>query len=319
MVATVVGRTQLVRLAIKTVFWLLVVGVCVYLVHPGRFACENYPNIRRNQIESNLVQYQDGPNLCNFSVSKEEDFLLYPSWPEEGDLEAVENGQWSPKNCKARHETTIIIPYRNRQEHLETFLNFMHAFLQRQMLDYHIVVVEQVANTPFNRAKLFNVGFAESVKANRQSTCFVFHDVDLLPQKLSNIYTCTKNPRHMSASVNTFRYNLPYVSLFGGAISVTKDQFESVNGFSNVFYGWGGEDDDFYNRITRQGLKVDRFESSVAMYFMLSHKKEAPSQSRLQKLHSGSDRFQTDGLNSLKYELKQTTFRKLYTWYLVDV
>lgn len=29
---------------------------------------------------------------------------------------------------------------------------------------------------------------------------------------------------------------------------MTKEQYETVNGFSNIFYGWGGEDDDLYNR-----------------------------------------------------------------------
>lgn len=29
---------------------------------------------------------------------------------------------------------------------------------------------------------------------------------------------------------------------------MTKEQYEAVNGFSNIFYGWGGEDDDLYNR-----------------------------------------------------------------------
>ncbi len=34
----------------------------------------------------------------------------------------------------------------------------------------------------------------------------------------------------------------------GGAISVTPEQFAKVNGFSNGYFGWGGEDNDFYNR-----------------------------------------------------------------------
>ena len=213
----------------------------------------------------------------------------------------------------------VLFNFRDRQEQLDTFLNFMHTFLQKQLLDYRIVVVEQVPDTPFNRAKLFNVGYVESLKVSPSSKCFVFHDVDLLPQKLSNTYACTSEPRHMSASVNTFRYNLPYLSLFGGAVSITRAQFETVNGFSNVFYGWGGEDDDFLNRIESHQMKICRFEPIVARYYMLSHRKEAPSQSRLEMLHSGSNRFETDGLNSLSYKLKQMTYKKLYTWYLVDV
>ena len=36
--------------------------------------------------------------------------------------------------------------------------------------------------------------------------------------------------------------------LFGAATLVPKDMFESVNGYSNMYYGWGAEDDDFLRR-----------------------------------------------------------------------
>ncbi len=31
-------------------------------------------------------------------------------------------------------------------------------------------------------------------------------------------------------------------------MSFTQEQFEKINGYSNEFYGWGGEDDDLYRR-----------------------------------------------------------------------
>ena len=34
----------------------------------------------------------------------------------------------------------------------------------------------------------------------------------------------------------------------GGAAAFTKEQFEHINGFSTVWFGWGGEDDDAYFR-----------------------------------------------------------------------
>lgn len=39
-----------------------------------------------------------------------------------------------------------------------------------------------------------------------------------------------------------------YDRMFGRANAFTKKQFEQANGFSNEFYGWGGEDDDLLNR-----------------------------------------------------------------------
>ena len=58
---------------------------------------------------------------------------------------------------------TIIIPYRDREEHLRELLGYLHPFLQAQNLSYRILVIEQIKGKPFNRAKLFNIGVAEAL------------------------------------------------------------------------------------------------------------------------------------------------------------
>jgi hypothetical protein len=52
-------------------------------------------------------------------------------------------GRYEPTECWARHKIAIVVPYRNRAEHLTIFLRYMHPFLQRQQLNYTIIVVEQ--------------------------------------------------------------------------------------------------------------------------------------------------------------------------------
>jgi len=42
---------------------------------------------------------------------------------------------------------------------------------------------------------------------------------------------------------------LIYWKMFGGATAFTRRQFEASNGYSNEYYGWGGEDDDMEKRL----------------------------------------------------------------------
>ena len=44
---------------------------------------------------------------------------------------------------------------------------------------------------------LFNVGYAEAMK-DKKWDCFIFHDVDLLPEGDRNIYNCAETPRHLT-------------------------------------------------------------------------------------------------------------------------
>jgi hypothetical protein len=112
---------------------------------------------------------------------------------------------------------------------------------------------------------------------------------------------------------------LPYEQLFGGAIAILQKQFELVNGFSNIFYGWGGEDDDFQSRIRNRGMTLCRFPPDVARYTMLAHAKEVPSENRFLNLRSGRERFESDGVNTLKYTITKLVYYPLYTWVLVDL
>lgn len=92
----------------------------------------------------------------------------------------VSGGHFYPTKCNSKYRVAIIVPYREREQHLPIFLKNIHPFLMKQQIDYGIFIIEQSGDDAFNRAKLMNVGFVEAIKMYNWD-CFIFHDVDLLP------------------------------------------------------------------------------------------------------------------------------------------
>ncbi len=92
-------------------------------------------------------------------------------------------GLWRPKYCKQQRNNyvAIIIPYRNRKEHLNLFLLNMLPIFMRQKLTFRIYLIEPIDSIQFNRGILMNIGFLESNKdSNNLWRCHSFHDIDLL-------------------------------------------------------------------------------------------------------------------------------------------
>lgn len=226
-------------------------------------------------------------------------------------------GFFQPKECTSRHRVAILIPYRNRAEHLKVFIYNLHRLLAHQQIDYGVFVIEQGDKLDFNRAKLLNVGFRESTMIHDYQ-CFVFHDVDLVPVDDRNVYTCPEHPRHMSVRIDN-RSGVPYQMMFGGVSAVNKDHMLRVNGFSNLYWGWGAEDDDMSYRLWNLNLKIHRRPGDVARYASLKHVKAKPSTKRMALLAAWMQRYSVDGLNSLHYKRLDLVFKKLYTWILVDL
>ncbi|CAF1093469.1 unnamed protein product [Didymodactylos carnosus] len=228
------------------------------------------------------------------------------------------SGHWWPKKCQANSRLAIIISYRNREKHLKLLLNNLHPFLQRQLLDYTIFVVNQHDNNLFNRALLSNIGYLESIKLYNY-TCFIFHDVDLLPEDDRNWYTCENKPRHLSVAVDKFDYQLLWPGLFGGVTAFRRKDFIDVNGFATVYQGWGGEDDDMYNRVMKKLQNITRPPIDVGRYKMIQngdHTTSEPNPHR-HDLLTFNYRYSLDGLTTTEYKLNEIKFYKLFV--LIDV
>ncbi|XP_074856500.1 beta-1,4-galactosyltransferase 4 [Carettochelys insculpta] len=232
----------------------------------------------------------------------------------------VAKGRHHPAECSALQRVAILIPHRNREKHLLYLLEHLHPFLQRQQLDYGIYVIHQACSTKFNRAKLLNVGYLEALKEENWD-CFIFHDVDLIPENDFNIYMCDKQPKHLVVGRNNTGYRLRYKGYFGGVTALTRDQFSMVNGFSNSYWGWGAEDDDLRIRVEMQKMQVMRPPPDVAKYTMIFHTRDRGNEEngeRMKLLRQVSRTWKTDGLNSCSYKLLSVEHKPLYTNITVD-
>jgi len=150
----------------------------------------------------------------------------------------------------------VIVPFRDREEHLEKFIKQVPPYLTNNDIDYELIVVEQSDKKPFNRGKLLNIGFIEARKL--ECDYVVFHDVDMIPVDVD--YSYSDIPLHLATSFeleNDKSKNLSFDDYFGGVTMFSKEAFEKINGYSNLYWGWGFEDDDLLFRSKKENLPLD--------------------------------------------------------------
>ena len=122
--------------------------------------------------------------------------------------------------------------------------------------DFQIFVIEQSSGAVFNKGALFNIGYKVASEAHFDYMCL--HDVDQLPENEANTYAYPPKPIHLCSAAQQFKYKMAYGTMVGGALLLTMDHYRQVNGYSNFYYGWGQEDDDFYERLHRKFGRIER-------------------------------------------------------------
>lgn len=144
---------------------------------------------------------------------------------------------------------SLIIPYRNREEHLKQFLPFIENELQKQNLNYEIIIAQQDDKNFFNRAKLMNIAV---LHADKESAYFIFHDVDAIPYNVDYSF-CNQTVKTFNYIKRESEYERYPQTVFGGVTLVPKEIFYAINGFANNYWQWGKEDDDFLLRHLAKG------------------------------------------------------------------
>jgi hypothetical protein len=154
-----------------------------------------------------------------------------------------------------KDKLAIIVPYRDRQDHLDVFVPHMHEFLKDKGIDYTIFIAEQTDERPFNYGKLCNV---VSKEVGKEYTYFAFHDIDMLPMNDECDYGYPDSPTHLATNVEAHDNKLPYPQYFGGVVLISREDFENANGYSNEYWGYGFEDLDLLYRLQRSGAYLEK-------------------------------------------------------------
>jgi hypothetical protein len=148
------------------------------------------------------------------------------------------------------YENIIIIPYRNRKEHLELFIKDVIPLFEKYLKPFKVVIIEQEVGKLFNRGMLLNIGFNEY---KDKSKYFFTHDVDIYPNEkcIKEIYT--KEEYNNIVGIYTSDCNT-----LGGIIKFTTNNFKKLNGFPNNFWGWGVEDKALQNRVEYMKIQINK-------------------------------------------------------------
>ncbi|BHF78519.1 hypothetical protein SprV_0602163200 [Sparganum proliferum] len=212
--------------------------------------------------------------------------------------------------------------------HLFQFLTRMLPFLSTQRRKYVIIITEQAGNQAFNRAKLFNVAVKEIRKSAPGDRlhgidCFIFHDVDKVPTSSTTVYECGQNVRQLATA---FRSDSGtrwlYREFLGAATALSWEHVEKFNGVSNIFYGWGGEDDELAIRLRLNNITVDRPSSIDGIFdeFDSNHPRDKNGERyKLIAVKNVASRWRNDGINQTRYQLLSRIDYDFFVWILVSV
>lgn len=200
----------------------------------------------------------------------------------------------------------IIVPYRNRSAHLERFSHRMKHFSNTT-----VFVIEQGNTGPFNRGWLLNIGIDIALK-NGSYDCIVTHDVDMMPSPNVDYTHCTRF--HRVCRYECTNLGTVYPTYAGGVIKGSRYAWKRVNGYTNLAFGWGGEDDILYERIRQSRLlPIQNADSAVCTCnndkdhtkrITIPHHYQR-TVSILKRMQRNSLEWMVDGLSSLDYKIKR--------------
>lgn len=168
---------------------------------------------------------------------------------------------------------SIIISYRNREEHLSVLLPRLKEIFDNK--SYEIIIAEQDNDEKFQKNSLYNIATQKAT-----GDIFIFHDVDYYPSGDVSYYTTPDTPLYpvrnliflnqegtqrdfddIPQGYRNFHQNVGDHS--GGVFVLHRELFYKMNGLNPYYKGWGKEDDDTRDRLRLLGYNWKRNEEGL--------------------------------------------------------
>jgi hypothetical protein len=142
----------------------------------------------------------------------------------------------------------ISIPYRGMEKCKARMLDVIGKYEEADNVS--IQIVEQSNDgRRFNLGKIINVGFdLYSKNSVGDDWVYMFHPIDLFPKHGMLPYKQGMEYILKNQSL-VVRYNVMGQTHFYRACQYSPDAYRLFNGYTNEFWGWGAEDDEFFNRL----------------------------------------------------------------------
>lgn len=140
----------------------------------------------------------------------------------------------------------IVVPYRNREEHLKGFLENSPAYFDKTGLSYDILICELDQIGDWNAGLSVN-SLVDFIGTTKKYEWLYIHHVDIWP-----IEGEWKFPKQNEVYFNLGDY---------GSCLMKMETFFKVKGYCNSFWGWGGEDNELYQKLKEDGYNVINYET----------------------------------------------------------
>ena len=236
----------------------------------------------------------------------------------------------------------IVLPYRDRDQHADLFMARFVEFMRERRdkglkeYHYHILFAEQFESLTWNKGFVFDAGYIAGMRSLQENTpsaaslgptfqdrlsstdtaahskvrCVSMHDVDMHPNHLVDYGDCDP-PTRIGSELDCVASGFPMEGSLGGIFAMTPVGWETVNGMSLDYSGWGGEDDDLYWRLRSAGLASKRVPilypaKGYGAFHCLTDqtarsKPDSDPYVRLKPMKAGSDIWKSDGFSNLEF------------------